>query len=136
MKQILHQHFRKALPTIVTLAVVFLAGCSSSDGTLANVIGTNATNPAALDLQSVLTVMSRVIDIMAGFGGIVTIFMMIAGYQLLLSAGETDGQTKAKETIRYAAVGMVVIVFAYAIVKMLFIVLANSAVVQQVLPGK
>jgi|GEM_PF-6867093 len=125
---------RQIWPLTIVLLTMVLAGCSN-DGTLAGVIGTNATSPAALNLQDVITIMGNVINIMAGFGGVVTIIVMIAGYQLLLSAGDTEGQTKAKETIRYAALGMVVIVFAYAIVKMLFVILATSDVVTKVLPG-
>ena len=48
---------------------------------------------------------------------IAVIFIVIAGIRLVTSQGEDDAKDKAKNTIIYVAVGLIVIIFARAMVE-------------------
>ena len=66
------------------------------------------------DLTSVVT---TVINIILYAVGIIAVVMMIfGGFQYITSSGDTAKVTKAKNTILYGIVGLVVAILAYAIV--------------------
>ena len=50
-------------------------------------------------------------------GGIALIIMVIAAIQYTLSQGEPQATARAKDTILYALIGLVVIVIAFSIVR-------------------
>lgn len=50
-------------------------------------------------------------------GGIAFLVIVIAGMQYVLSRGEADKAAKAKNTIIYAAVGLVLAVLAFTLVR-------------------
>ena len=50
-------------------------------------------------------------------GGIAFLVIVIAGMQYVLSRGDADKAAKAKNTIIYAAVGLVIAVLAFTIVR-------------------
>ena len=59
----------------------------------------------------------RIINTFLYIGGIVAVVMMIvAGIQMTTSAGDPGAVKKAKNTMTYAIVGLVVMILAYAIV--------------------
>ena len=122
---IIRKSISKAHKLLLLGAAIILSGCSGE--TLQNIIGSPSTvngyTPANL-----VTLMTNVINVLAGFSSIVAIVVMIAAYQLLASAGDQAGQTRAKDTIRYAAYGLLLVVFSYAIVRLLFAILAPEAV--------
>lgn len=58
-----------------------------------------------------------VINILLGFLGIVSVFfIIIGGYQMVVSNGNEEGFTKGRQTVVYAVIGMLVAIFAYVIV--------------------
>ena len=63
--------------------------------------------------QSVLDVLERVLNFMAL---IAVIFIVVAGIRLVVSQGEEQEKDKAKKTIIYVIIGLVVILIASAIV--------------------
>ncbi len=63
------------------------------------------------------TVITNVINIILYAVGIIAVVMMIfGGFQYITSAGDTAKVTKAKNTILYGIIGLVVAILAYAIV--------------------
>ena len=84
-------------------------------------------DPAAFDLKTVVGFINHAINFLGGFATLVTVFVMIAGYQSLMSAGSDEATQRAKDTIKYSALGMVFLVFGYAIVKLIFAVLARDS---------
>jgi hypothetical protein len=105
--------------TLFLLPLV-LSGCTLSDWF-------GGKSPENLQLDDIPNFITAVIRYLAAFGGLVTFFVMIAGYQFLMSAGNEEGMTRAKDTIRYAAFGMVLLVSGYAIVRTVFALLATNA---------
>lgn len=95
----------------LTVAVV-TSGCTLQDW-----IG---TDPGSLQLKDAVKFINNVITFLGAFGSLVVSFIMIAGYQSLMSAGSEEAATRAKDTIKYSAFGMVFLVFGYAIVKLIF----------------
>ena len=57
---------------------------------------------------------------------IAVVIIVIAGIRLILSQGEDEQKDKAKKTILYAIVGLVVVLFARVIVSLVTVYLANQ----------
>jgi len=62
------------------------------------------------------SVVATVIKAFLGLLGIIFIFLMVlAGYHWMTAAGDEQKVTKAKDTIRTAIIGLIIIVAAYSI---------------------
>jgi len=62
------------------------------------------------------SIMATVIKAFLGLLGIIFIFLMVlAGYHWMTAAGDEQKITKAKDTIRTAIIGLIIIVAAYSI---------------------
>lgn len=59
-------------------------------------------------------------------GAIAVIFLVIGGYQYVVSHGNEEAVEKAKKTISYAILGIVIIVMAFAIVAIVNNILTTS----------
>lgn len=66
------------------------------------------------DLISAVTTIVNIFLILAGL--VASIFLIIGGVQYITSRGDEDAAAKAKDTILYAVIGLVVIGLAAAIV--------------------
>jgi len=76
--------------------------------------------------KSLGNVSSRVIDIFSIVVGAVSVIMIIiGGFRYIISGGDSTGVTAAKNTILYAIVGLVIVIFAQVIVRF---VITNLAV--------
>lgn len=73
----------------------------------------NGDDPNAIR-QSVIDVLQTILSFMAL---IAVIFIVIAGIRLVVSQGEEGEKDKAKKTIIYVIIGLIVILFAKAIVQ-------------------
>ena len=67
------------------------------------------TNPVAV----VLAVFNFVLNLI---GLMAAVILVIAGIRLIFSQGDEEGKDKAKKTILYAVIGLLVILFARAII--------------------
>ncbi len=67
----------------------------------------------ALDSNSVTNVLQIVFGLA---GGIALLIVAIAGLQYVLSQGDPQNTAKAKNTILYAFVGLLICIFAFSIV--------------------
>lgn len=74
--------------------------------------------PGSLDMSRVITrVALAVIDILMRVGGIVAFgFIVYSGFRFVMSAGNPDQEKAARETAINALIGMVITIFAVAIV--------------------
>lgn len=76
------------------------------------------------DKNPVVSTINKVANVIAFIAGAVAIIMvMYGGFQLMTSNGDSGKITKARETILYAAVGLVVIIMARLIVNFAVMVL-------------
>lgn len=62
------------------------------------------------------TIIGRVINVLLGFLGIVLLFyVLLAGFKWMTAGGNEKATTEAKEMIKNAVIGMVIIVAGFAI---------------------
>ena len=79
--------------------------------------GLNSTNLAGGNASNLESVVTDVINVILYIVGILSVVMIIlGGIQYTTSAGDQAKVTKAKNTILYGIVGLVIAVLAYAIV--------------------
>lgn len=63
-------------------------------------------------------VVSAIINIFSIFVGVAAVIMIIiGGFKYILSSGDSNSTTSAKNTILYAIIGLVIVFFAQVIVK-------------------
>ena len=64
------------------------------------------------------SIIRRAINLMLYAVGVISVIMLIyGGFRYVISGGQKESVTAAKNTILYAIVGLVISIFAYAIVK-------------------
>ncbi len=89
--------------------------------------GTNATGGSESGVTNLEDTVKNVINaILYGVGIIAVVMMILGGVQYATSAGDTAKVTKAKNTILYGIIGLVVAVLAYAIVNFVLGSLTNG----------
>lgn len=87
-------------------------------------IGNTGTGNAETDIRmAILSVLQTVLNFMAL---IAVIFIVIAGIRLVISQGDEGEKDKAKKTIIYVIIGLVIIIFASTIVGFISSTLANA----------
>lgn len=88
------------------------------DGTTCEITGPKADGSNRLDVSKTATrVILAIIDILLRVGGLVAFaFVVFAGFQFVLSSGDTNKEVAARNTVINAAVGMMITIFAVVIV--------------------
>ena len=87
-----------------------------SNAGLQSIFGTGGLNNS----QSLSDLILNVIRLMLLFAGaIAVVFVIIGGYQYLVSAGNEETAEKGKKTLINAIIGIIVIVLAYAIINVI-----------------
>lgn len=82
---------------------------------LAALFGGDDVNIPQPDLTSSTT--DNVLRVVFGVaGGVAMIMIVIGGFKYITSLGNAQNVAKAKDTILYAVIGLVVVILAYAIV--------------------
>jgi hypothetical protein len=79
-------------------------------------VGRKDTNDPVSGSHGILLDVSRIVAIVAGAAAIIII--IIGGLQLVTSGGDTAKVQKARQSIIYAAVGLVVIILAQTIISL------------------
>lgn len=95
-----------------SVAIVRFISTKLSGGTTAFGIPEVSLSPA-----TVATLMNTAVFPLAGV--VCVIFIIIGGYQYTLSNGDSNAVTKAKNTILYAVVGLVVVMVSFGIVQLI-----------------
>ena len=90
-------------------------------GTVPDIGGASAGSESAVR-SSVISILETVLRFMAL---VAVIIIVIAGIRLVISQGEEEAKDKAKKTIFYAIIGLIVILFAQAIVSIIADVVAS-----------
>lgn len=120
--------FGLVLPSTNALALTpGECGCSAGNNWKSTTGGTKcqafcgvcASNPdsCAADAKGLAAIVKDVINVLLFIIGAVSVVMIIyGGFRYVTSAGNSDSVTKAKNTILYAVVGLVVALLAFAIV--------------------
>lgn len=113
-----------AVNAFVSSATVALAQNGGTLGGTPDIPGT----PATTDIRSTITnLLKSVLNYMALFA---VIFIVIAGIRLIVSQGEDEAKEKAKKTIIYVVVGLIVILFARVIVEFVANIGTNNGTFQ------
>ena len=105
-----------ATPALVSAQNVNKAFCEGSGKTTAvcqDVKASEKTDPL-LGPNGVLTTTARILSFLVGFAALVS--MILAGIRYILSGGDPQKISQAKDAIIYGVVGLIVAVFAQAIV--------------------
>ena len=91
------------------------------DGTLRE--KANVSNPAECNTEakedddSLIDTIGKILNVALGLIGLLAVIMMIyGGFMYMTSAGDANKVTKAKNTIIYGVVGLVIAVLSFAIV--------------------
>jgi hypothetical protein len=83
--------------------------------------------PSGGDPESIRRVITTIITAILNFLALVAVvIVVIAGIRLIVSQGEEDAKEKAKKTILYALVGLVIVLFARIIVELITEYLAGQ----------
>ena len=111
---------------ITGLAIVLIASAAVSQGVLAVGEGgvqggvTSARGDGVPDnfASGDGSIVRRVINLMLYAVGVISVIMLIyGGLRYVISGGQKESVTAAKNTILYAIVGLLISIFAYAIVR-------------------
>ena len=79
--------------------------------------GLDAARTDEMSTKPIGTTIGEVVNIFLYFVGAVAVIVVIwGGFQYITSSGDSQKATTAKNTIMYAVIGLVVAIFAYAIV--------------------
>ena len=120
------KNMRRILKNIIcglALSTVLVAAPVAVESASAQVQdGLNMTKTADTQNTSVNTLIRNVINILLWAIGIVSVIMIIiGGIRYATSNGDSNQVSAAKNTIMYAVIGLVIAIFAYAIVKFVFV---------------
>ena len=101
------------------VALSFLAAPKAFAGTRGNLFGPvpDIGGVSASGTAEIREGILSVLDVILGFMALIAVIVVvIAGMRLVISQGEEQEKDKAKKTIFYAIVGLVIILFAQAII--------------------
>lgn len=102
---------KNKLKSILLLPLILLSGCTINDLW-------GGGDASQLTLKSIQTLLSNAINLLTGVAGIIAfIFIIIGGYQYMTSIGNEEQANKAKQTLLYAFIGLIIILGAYAIIR-------------------
>jgi hypothetical protein len=107
--------------TIFVMAFVLVAPLvAGAQFSVPNATGTNLPNEATAS-----SIVLRIIQILLGVAGLVAvIFLIIGGFRYILAGGNEESAESAKKTITNAIIGIVIVILAFVIVR----VIANALV--------
>lgn len=126
---------KKIFYTLASAFIVLTAQQAHGAGLLQQNIAAEITNNTGVvqtqagysDTVTVGTVVGTIIKAFLGLLGIIfVILMIIAGFNWMTAGGDEDKINKAKDTIRAAVIGLIIVVAAYAITYFVFANLPNA----------
>ena len=99
----------------------------ATSSTAAYTPGSSWTLNNPLGTTDIPTILGRLINTFLGLVGAIALLSFVyAGVMYMTSAGGEKGITKAKDTMKYSAIGIAIIIFAYAIATNYFNILTGS----------
>ena len=105
----------KLVQIIIFLGLCFFifagASCNINEKIL------NGANPTSLTAKDAVNAVKNVAEILAGAASTFALaFIIYGGFQFITSAGNDEQMGKAKNTLTYAIVGLILIIISYALV--------------------
>lgn len=116
------------LGLVIFTAPVYAASCG--DGTAAGeaMCGVSQIDNSGTSSTTIYDTVKTIINVLLFVVGIIAVIMIIwGGISYVLSSGAADKAKKARDTIVYSVVGLVVAITAYAIVQFVFSSLGGSS---------
>lgn len=119
----MRNNFKNKFAGLILLLVFFtLSTVNFASAQLRDTTNIEAQSNALLDTSSfdedfdIGAAVATIVKAFLGLLGIIFIFLMVlAGYHWMTAAGDEQKVTKAKDTLRTAIIGLVIIVAAYSI---------------------
>ena len=103
--------------SVVSFAPVYAQNTAVCDGAQAANASVNCTDKKLSD-NAFGNIIRSVVDILSVVVGAVSVIMIIiGGFRYVVSNGDSNGISGAKNTILYAIIGLVVVLFAQVIVR-------------------
>lgn len=103
------------MPHCVFLSIESQVNKKATMKNLSEIFG---TDPAKFDLNSIGPALDRVMNILLGLSGVIALLFLIwGGILYITAAGNAEQAGRAKATLTWSFVGIVLIIAAYAIVK-------------------
>ena len=79
--------------------------------------GAGNTFPPDIPRTDIMSILNIIINALIGLSGAIAVwFLILGGFQYVTSAGNPDSVQKAKSTILYAIIGLIVVIISYAAV--------------------
>lgn len=111
-----------ALALVTTAAFMFHGGTahaalfdnSTSQACQGVGLGTNGCSGGASKIQNLIAIALNILSILVGVAAVIMI--MVGGFKYVTSGGDSSKTSSAKNTILYAVIGIVIVVFAQSIV--------------------
>ncbi|MFA4845827.1 MAG: pilin [Patescibacteria group bacterium] len=89
----------------------------------------NPLDPSGTGTVTITTIVGRLIQAILGITGAFALLMFIwGGFQWLVSGGEPEKVKKGKETLKWAVIGLVVILGAYMLISTVVVALESGIV--------
>lgn len=105
-----------AFSTVAGGVLMAMPAMAANGSSVKDYISTSQTGVNA-DGSTVSSTVNTVINVAIGIIGLLAVIMIIiGGFQYTTSAGDSGKVTKAKNTIMYGVIGLVIALLAYAIV--------------------
>lgn len=100
------------------IAVVITPASSVSADAKSEVCNAIGNTRCAGGQSRISEVIRKVINLLSAIGGIIAIIMIIiGGVRYMTSGGDSNSASSARNTILYAVIGLIVVVFAQIIVR-------------------
>ena len=112
--------FAFAIPAVVAHAQVQTKVCEGIEKTEGDTTSGDCTDTEDGE-DRVIGIVRTVINVLSLLvGSICVIMIIVGGFRYLISGGDSNGVTAAKNTIIYAIVGLVIVLLAQALVRFVF----------------
>ena len=112
--------------TLTTSSIAFASPFSGSTGAVCNGAAINGTGQCSgtTSQNSLNSILRTVLDILSFVVGFVAVLMIIiSGFRIIVSGGDTNSFNSAKNGLLYAVIGIVIVAISQVIVQF---VLTNS----------
>jgi cytochrome bd-type quinol oxidase subunit 2 len=100
---------------VLGLSPIVVHGELSQDCTGA--VSTTLCNPIRYSGDDIGTFLTRIVGIFTGFFAVTALIMVVfSGFRMLVSQGEAESLTAAKDSLKWSVLGLILSMFAFAIV--------------------
>jgi hypothetical protein len=117
----------KIMKKILTFALLVFPAIASAQS--AGDFGVNNLSSANLGSQELQTTIAGVINIILGFLGILTTLAILwGGFNMMTSYGSAEKSEKGKDAVTAGAIGLIIVLTAYAISQFVLRSLVNETI--------